>query len=65
MLGTQAIDARTNAHTHQIVDDDAPIWKLCAAGHLDDVNRLLSQGVATVVDIDSCGRTLLHVSAYP
>lgn len=31
-------------------------------GNYDEVNRLLSLGKATIVDVKSTGETLLHVS---
>jgi hypothetical protein len=45
-----------------MIDDDSPIFELCARGNCDEVNRLLSLGEATILDVDSKGRTLLHVS---
>lgn len=52
-------------HMSQIIDDDAPVWQLCATGQYDEVNRLLSQHIVTIFDVDSAGRTLLHVSTWP
>jgi hypothetical protein len=46
----------------QIIDDDATIFKLCATGQYDEVNRLLTRGDASIVDVNSRGETLLHVS---
>ncbi|GAB7331330.1 hypothetical protein MBLNU13_g02769t1 [Cladosporium sp. NU13] len=47
----------------RIIDDKSPIFELCATGNYDEVNRLLSLGKATIVDVDSGGMTLLHWAA--
>lgn len=45
------------------VPDDAKIFDLCEEGDLGGVRDLLSQGEASVKDVDSLGRTPLYVSS--
>lgn len=44
------------------VPDSAEIFKLCNEGNLERVQALLSEGRASVKDVDSQGRTPLYVS---
>ena len=44
------------------VPDNALIFEFCEAGNLSGVQALLARGEASVKDIDSTGKTALHVS---
>ena len=45
-----------------LVPDDASIFKFCDQGDIERVRDLISNNVASVRDVDSEGRTALHVS---
>ncbi len=45
-----------------LVPDDASIFKFCGQGNIEGVRDLISKGLASVRDVDSEGRTALHVS---
>lgn len=46
----------------RLVSDDALIFEFCSTGNLSDVQALLARGKASVKDINSRGRTALHVT---
>lgn len=45
-----------------LVPDDSPIFEYCVQGNVEMVRDLLSRNLASVRDVDSDGRTALHVS---
>ena len=45
-----------------LVPDDAPMFKYCVEGNTEKVRDLMSRNLASVRDVDSSGRTALHVS---
>ncbi|KAK3117389.1 hypothetical protein LTR53_001303 [Teratosphaeriaceae sp. CCFEE 6253] len=50
-----------NSRFPRILDDNAEIFRLCKMGQYDEVNKWLSVGKASVLDVDSEGRALLDV----
>lgn len=49
-------------NSFRLVPDDALIFQFCETGNLSGVQALLARGQASVMDIDSIGRTALHVT---
>lgn len=47
-----------------IVPNNSPIFAACEAGDVDEVERLIDAGEATVYDTNDNGWTLLHVRAF-
>lgn len=45
-----------------LVPDDASIFEFCRHGNIEKVRQLISRNLASVRDVDSEGRTALHVS---
>lgn len=45
-----------------LVPDDASIFEFCRQGNIEKVRQLISRNLASVRDVDSEGRTALHVS---
>jgi len=47
-----------------IVPNNSPTFAACEAGDLDEVNRLIDAGEATIYDTNDNGWTLLHARAF-
>ncbi|RDW64424.1 ankyrin repeat domain-containing protein [Aspergillus mulundensis] len=47
-----------------IVPRNAPIWDACWKGDVEEVQRLFSAGLATPLDCDDLGRSILSHAAY-
>jgi hypothetical protein len=45
-----------------VVPDDSLVFKFCATGNINAVRELFKRGEASVSDVDTEGRTPLHVS---
>lgn len=45
------------------VPDDSPIFQHCINGNTQSVKELIHRGMASPFDVDSSGRSLLHVSS--
>jgi hypothetical protein len=44
--------------THRIIARDSPIFESCYEGNLEDVQKLLSNGQASIWEIDEYGQTM-------
>lgn len=55
-------DWQSRLRPHRLRPQDAPIFKACGNGNVEDVRRSFSMGEASPFDIDEEGLTPLHVS---
>ncbi|KAL2826771.1 hypothetical protein BJY01DRAFT_143176 [Aspergillus pseudoustus] len=50
--------------THNVISDSSPIFRYCAAGDVDEVQRLFSSRLASPVDCTSNGTSLLSIATF-